>query len=186
MPNRHKCGDLPVAPAHGSAALLQQRESQRRCPRPMPRIPAFRRSARSVRFIFLAISGSDVRAFECALSSRTSSLVHGVRWAEVFFFGTCCSGKGSRPRTTPSSAADAREQKKRLSEGSARGGRIFPLTRPSGLRTTTSTPACDRAKDHLAVNAFRYVRCAQILLKNSNFRVDHNSEDRWQPRWKFP
>ena len=25
-----------------------------------------------------------------------------------------------------------------------------------------------------------------ILLKNSNFRGDHNSEDRWQPRWKFP
>ena len=24
-----------------------------------------------------------------------------------------------------------------------------------------------------------------ILLKNSNFRGDHNSEDRWQPRWKF-
>jgi hypothetical protein len=26
----------------------------------------------------------------------------------------------------------------------------------------------------------------QILLKNSNFRLDHNSEDRWQPGWKFP
>jgi 2-polyprenyl-3-methyl-5-hydroxy-6-metoxy-1,4-benzoquinol methylase len=25
-----------------------------------------------------------------------------------------------------------------------------------------------------------------ILLKNSNFCVDHNSEDRWQPRWKIP
>ena len=23
-------------------------------------------------------------------------------------------------------------------------------------------------------------------MKNSNFRGDHNSEDRWQPRWKFP
>ena len=68
----------------------------------MPRIPAFRRSALSVRFIFLAISGRGVRAFECALSSRTSSLVHEVRWAEVFFFGTdCCSGKGSRLRATP-------------------------------------------------------------------------------------
>src|SRR3984957_3971865 len=91
--NRHKCGDLPVAPAHGSAALLQQRESQRLWPRPMPRIPAFRRSAPSVRFIFLAISGRGVRAFECALSSRTSSLAHGVRWAEVFFFGTVAPGK---------------------------------------------------------------------------------------------
>jgi hypothetical protein len=24
------------------------------------------------------------------------------------------------------------------------------------------------------------------MLKNSNFCGDHNSEDRWQPRWKFP
>jgi hypothetical protein len=24
-------------------------------------------------------------------------------------------------------------------------------------------------------------RSAQILLKNSNFRFDHNSEDRWRP-----
>jgi hypothetical protein len=24
------------------------------------------------------------------------------------------------------------------------------------------------------------------VLKNSNFCVDHNSEDRWQPRWKIP
>jgi hypothetical protein len=42
----------------------------------MPRIPAFRRSAHSVRLIFFAISGSGVRVFECALSSRTSSFVH--------------------------------------------------------------------------------------------------------------
>ena len=28
--------------------------------------------------------------------------------------------------------------------------------------------------------------CRRILLKNSNFCVDHNSEDRWQPRWKIP
>ena len=27
---------------------------------------------------------------------------------------------------------------------------------------------------------------AQILLKNSNFCLDHNSEDRWQSPWKFP
>ena len=37
----------------------------------------------------------------------------------------------------------------------------------------------------------RYVRTGdgwsrRILLKNSNFRGDHNSEDRWQPRGKFP
>jgi hypothetical protein len=31
-----------------------------------------------------------------------------------------------------------------------------------------------------------YVRFTSILLKNSNFGVDHNSEDRWQPRRKIP
>jgi hypothetical protein len=31
-----------------------------------------------VRFIFFAISGRGVRVFECTLSSRTSSFVHGV------------------------------------------------------------------------------------------------------------
>jgi hypothetical protein len=34
--------------------------------------------------------------------------------------------------------------------------------------------------------ANRDVRFTSILLKNSNFCVDHNSEDRWQPRWKIP
>jgi hypothetical protein len=29
------------------------------------------------------------------------------------------------------------------------------------------------------------VRLTSILLKNSNFSLDHNSEDHWQPRWKF-
>jgi hypothetical protein len=42
--------------------------------------PAFRRRALSVRFIFLAISGIGVRAFECVLSSRTSSLPR--RWTQ--------------------------------------------------------------------------------------------------------
>src|ERR1700722_12728366 len=114
--NRHKCGDLPVAPAHGSAALLQQRESQRLWPRPMPRIPAFRRSALSVRFIFLAISGRGVRAFECALSSRTSSLVQGVRWAGSSSSALLLRERLEAADNTPS-AADAREQKKRVSEG---------------------------------------------------------------------
>ena len=27
-----------------------------------------------------------------------------------------------------------------------------------------------------------YVRNTSIVLKNSNFRIDHNSEDRWRPR----
>ena len=67
-------------------------ETQRRWPRPMPRIPAFRRSARSVRFIFFAISDSGVRAFECPLSSRTSSFVHGLPLA-VFF---CATNRCSR------------------------------------------------------------------------------------------
>jgi hypothetical protein len=30
--------------------------------------------------------------------------------------------------------------------------------------------------------ALRNVRFAQIVLKNSIFRIDHNSEDRWRPR----
>ena len=43
------------------------------------------------------------------------------------------------------------------------------------------SPPSERGFAHL-----RAVRCRRILLKNSNFRGDHNSEDRWQPRWKFP
>jgi hypothetical protein len=93
----------PFLDAHlAGHAAIRESKAQRLWPRPMPSIPAFRRSALSVRFIFLAISGRGVRTFECALSSCTSSLVQGVRWAEVFFFGTdCCSGKGSRLRATP-------------------------------------------------------------------------------------
>ena len=51
----------------------------RRCPKPMPRIPAFCRSAPSVRFILFAITVSGVRAFECAWSCRTSCIVQGMR-----------------------------------------------------------------------------------------------------------
>ena len=110
---------------------IRESKAQRLWPRPKPRMPAFRRSALSVRFIFLAISGRGVRAFECALSSRTSSLVHGVRWAEVFFFGTdCCSGKGSRLRATPVA---------RLTHASKRGPRLrFSTGRPNFLLTLTS------------------------------------------------
>jgi hypothetical protein len=45
--------------------------------------------------------------------------------------------------------------------------------------------ACDRPSDKVSKSSAndRYLR---ILLKNSNFGVDHNSEDRWQPRWKIP
>ena len=112
----------------------------------MPRIPAFRRSALSVRFIFLAISGRGVRAFDCALSSLTSSLVHGVRWAEVFYFGTdCCSGKGSRLRATPvARLTHASKRGPRL--GFSTGGRIFPQTllHEGGL----ASPATDRVEDN--------------------------------------
>ena len=88
----YRCGDKALVGRTWRRAIRESK-AQRLWPRPMPRIPAFRRSALSVRFIILAISGRGVRAFECALSSRTSSLVHGVRWAEVFFFGTdYCSG----------------------------------------------------------------------------------------------
>jgi hypothetical protein len=27
---------------------------------------------------------------------------------------------------------------------------------------------------------------ARILLKNSDFGLDHNLEDLWEPQWKFP
>ena len=82
--DRWGIGIEPTVPAVAPARLLQvsaspaTAKSQRRCPRPMPKIPAFRRSALSVRFIFFAISDSGVRAFECALISRRSSFVHGV------------------------------------------------------------------------------------------------------------
>ena len=46
---------------------------------PIPRIPAFCRSAASVRFILFAITVSGVRAFECAWSSRTSRVVQAMR-----------------------------------------------------------------------------------------------------------
>ena len=63
--------------AHDGIAGGQRRG--RRCPKPMPRIPAFCRSAASVRFILFAITVSGVRAFECAWSCRTSCIVQGMR-----------------------------------------------------------------------------------------------------------
>jgi hypothetical protein len=51
-------------------------------------IPAFRLRAPSVRFIALAIFATGVRAFECALSSLTSSFDQGLRCAVVFFVAT--------------------------------------------------------------------------------------------------
>ena len=56
-----------------------------------PRIPAFRLRARSVRFIALAIFATGVRAFECALSSLTSSFDQGLPGAVVFFVGATIS-----------------------------------------------------------------------------------------------
>jgi hypothetical protein len=35
-------------------------------------------------------------------------------------------------------------------------------------------------------HALNNVRFTSILLKNSNFGLDHNLQDRWQPQWKFP
>jgi hypothetical protein len=50
--------------------------------------------------------------------------------------------------------------------------------------------ALDYARDGFPPNgtstvAISCVRFTSIFLKNSNFRLDHNSEDRWQSRWKF-
>ena len=57
--------------------------------------------------------------------------------------------------------------------------RIRVLSRGDPCRPTLRPTAT-----HAAV--VRNVCLTSILLKNSNFRGDHNSEDRWQPRWKFP
>ena len=51
-------------------------------------IPALRLRAPSVRFMALAISATGVRAFECDLSSFTSSVDPGVRGDVVFFVAT--------------------------------------------------------------------------------------------------
>jgi hypothetical protein len=50
-------------------------------------IPAFRLRAPSVRFIALAIFATGVRAFECDLSSFTSSFDQGLRCAVFVFVG---------------------------------------------------------------------------------------------------
>jgi hypothetical protein len=60
----------------------------------------------------------------------------------------------------------------------ARLGRVLPFQGvpfATGIRPLEASRAADR-----------YVRNTSILLKNSNFGLDHNSEDRWQPQWKFP
>ena len=72
--------------------------------------PALRRSALSVRLIFLAIPGKRRPHLRVRSSSRTSSLVYGLPWAEVFLFGTeCCSGNAEACGDI-SSAVDARKQ----------------------------------------------------------------------------
>jgi hypothetical protein len=67
-----------------------------------------------------------------------------VPWAEVFFFGTDCCSEGLEAAGNTSSAVDAREQKRPASGGSARGGRIFPLT----LLHERASPATVRAEDN--------------------------------------
>ena len=56
----------------------------------MPIVFAFCRSAPSVRFIAFATCATGVLAFEWALSSRKSSLVHSLRTG-AFLFGIRCS-----------------------------------------------------------------------------------------------
>ena len=67
---------------NGSPLTPVLKHTYRRWPRPMPRIPALRRSAPTVRFIDFETFTTRVLAFECVFSSRTSSFVHG--------FGTRC------------------------------------------------------------------------------------------------
>ena len=66
---------IGVRTPNSAAAVWSRR--QRRCPRPMPIVFAFCRTAASVRFIAFATCATGVLAFEWALSSRKSSLVHG-------------------------------------------------------------------------------------------------------------
>ena len=49
------------------------------------RIPALRRRAPTVRFSAFETLGTGVRAFECALSMRTSSFVHGLMTRRAVF-----------------------------------------------------------------------------------------------------
>jgi hypothetical protein len=53
-------------------------------------------------------------------------------------------------------------------------------------RSTGSADWIGPGKDSRSTVAIRNVRFTSILLKNSNFGLDHNLEDRWQPQWKFP
>ena len=56
-----------------------------------------------------------------------------------------------------------------------------------GLRSFPGRPCTGASRPFEASKAaVCYVRFKSILLKNSNFGLDHNSEDRWQPQWKFP
>ena len=52
----------------------------------MPRIPALRRSAPTVRFIVFETLATGVLALECVFNSRTSSLVHGFECATCYSF----------------------------------------------------------------------------------------------------
>jgi hypothetical protein len=70
---------IPAIISSEAARGLACRRGQRRWPRPTPIDFAFCRTAPSVRFIAFATCGTGVFAFECALSSRKSSLDQGLR-----------------------------------------------------------------------------------------------------------
>ena len=79
--NRDRNAPIEVSVATASEKLPIMAEAD-------TRIPAFRLRAPSVRFIALAMFATGVRAFECALSSLTSSFDQGLRCAVVFFVAT--------------------------------------------------------------------------------------------------
>jgi hypothetical protein len=65
------------------------------------------------------------------------------------------------------------------------GYSVFPqFTARVDLGSKTHGQLDQSQADKLGVVA--EVGFEQILLKNSNFGLDHNLEDRWQPQWKFP
>ena len=70
---------------------------------PIPIAVAFCRTALSVRFNTFATFETGVLAFECALSSRKSSFVQGLRCA-AFFLGGMIVSVGSLPTASGSQA----------------------------------------------------------------------------------
>ena len=69
-------------------------------------------------------------------------------------------------------------ERKHASRPSRYRGQQNSRFQPSPLRKFRFSPILSAFVEESA--------CHYPMLKNSDFRFDHNSEDRWQPRWKIP